>query len=768
MSKKGKTLLATENQNTTGIIDGLWDWAQTPAIEGRSWPDDKARAVLSINDSSEGVFGRAVLTWARALQFGSNDEVQSAVKALISLAGSSKQSVVVSEVLWLSSFCATPSIYTPFFDSLATDALGQWDKRYGALGLARLGRKKEALALLDDSGDDVEKELVQAITAGVLPTTGAGLYFPYTELGSFHHIAPAHPHEVKLFTAILRELRKGQQPQSALWLESAIQHFFIREQAEALLLLEELIAISANDADALALKALISFEQGRVLEAVQIAKQAITVQNSQPLAHTLLARFYLTIESHSLAYKHLEIALDVAPEYPEAINLMGRLLAKQDGQKDRAYDLLKKSIQLESDNPDYHLYLCIGLLSMGDLEKLHSEWSYHKAHIQAFTDKDSVRRLISTVLMGAKEPMQEVAVAEMLQGSGFTKAATVFLQRAWRRAYTVAKNKQNEFIYHTGVQANRIGELSIALEAFTQLDKIEGPLGTAPIFIAMTLGKMGKYTEALEALERFRDRDFNYFALKADMHYGLGQASESILALQSALEKQPNSMLAMHKALLIAGYMGQADVFNTLKSKTKVPAGHEQLSQYIEWLPTLFFGSEEDKDKLLKDGLAALKAGKYESEITEALVEMEPALVGISLCEVAFSLDDLELLQEIITCLQSRQPNYDYLWNLYEAEARRQGGHYEEALKRLGSFVTGMQAELSQALCLWDLKRYDEAEKILSTLAQSNDFARPFLHPQGCPRRIIMQVYGKTLQKLGKNDDGQIWLERAKGLQKPA
>ena len=767
MSKTEVDSLPSENRLAFSSPDSTWDWVKIPVCEGREWPHLQAGFKgLPKGNNIETQVGSLLVAFCQEIQAGNLNSAIEQTQELVQLA-SSPLSPAFPDALWLASFMPNPSSYSSLL-SLAYEHRAQlavWPLRHALVGLLRLGQKNQAaeLAQLLPS-DEIDQVLRESLTSGSLPALGAGFYFPYLPLGSFHHPVVESPATLELHAALLKVVLKNYSVQGPLWLEASIQSYFLKKNVQALELLEEVIQNQAPDSDVLAFKAFLLQQKGEQLQAVKVAKEAVALQAQQPLACCVLGQFYLNFESYSLTLPYLQRALQVAPEYPEALNLYGRLLAKQEGQREKAYEYLTKAVQLEPSHPDYHLYLCIGLIQMADLEKLHSEWSYHKTYIQAFTDKDSARRLITTVLMGAKEPLQEVAVAEMLQSNGFDRAASVFLQRAWRRAYTVAREKQAEFIYHLGVQANRVGELSIALEAFTQLDKIEGALGASPLFISMVQGKQGQYSQALNTLERYRERDFNYHALRADFLYGSGMGQESLSSLEQALEKQPQSLLTLQKLWILSGYLNRQDLFEKYGSNWVAPPDHPYLKTYVEGLSHLFFGTEDAKRQFLNKGLENLRADAYSKFSTESLVEMEPSLIGVVLVELAFSVDDFELLKSIIDVLMEKFSTYDALWAWYWAEGDRLGGHFEKALEALGEFVNLPQAQLSQALCLWDLNRYTEAKAILEKLVYTTDWARPYLHPQGCPRRLAMQVLAKTQQKLGLEAEAKEGLQRAKGL----
>ena len=112
-------------------------------------------------------------------------------------------------------------------------------------------------------------------------------------------------------------------------LNTAVQYHQSGRLEQAARMYQGILARQANHPDALHLLGVVALQQGRPQQAVELIGRAIAANPSVAAFHSNLAEAYRAVGELDRAIGCCQVALRLAPNYPEAINNLGLALLAQ-------------------------------------------------------------------------------------------------------------------------------------------------------------------------------------------------------------------------------------------------------------------------------------------------------------------------------------------------------------------------------------------------------------------------------------------------------
>ncbi|MFC1585015.1 tetratricopeptide repeat protein [Fibrobacterota bacterium] len=756
-SKKSKRRKKKSGGAIQSTLTDSFQLSEGPGPVFRVWPNAEKRSqvissVQSIPAADRDPQQLYVLGTLLVYQGGIDSNIGLVEEGIASLEAAAEAEPLlpeaVLELAWLSTFLDSRSVEIKRAEKaveLFPDEADAW--KFKALMHYRLGQKELSLECLRKAcglpGSSAEDRAnLSRLEKGEKMSEGAGCLFPVPDFGSLH-FPPSEPEEKLLFNLfILKNCLAHEGDNPDLLFEAVLHCFFLHKLDEAKSFAIRLQERSGTHPDGLALLGFLHEKKKDMDRAVALYRQVLGKDPHHPFANTNLARHMLSFGAIFLAEHFLEKALQAAPDYPEALHLYGRILSYREDSGERSLDCHRRAIQMEPEVPDYHLHYCLSALQVGSLDKLKGEWSFHKKYIQTFSESGAVRRLLNMALSGAKEPVQDIAIAEMLIQNGFTSSARLFIQRAWKKVYLVDEKKQTEFLYYTGVQASRCDELEISLEAYRRLAEKEGSGGAASTFMALTLNRLGRHEEALKTIQACRMHDSRVLTIAANIHWSLDQYDEALESIREAAEKPDSQFLAHYYGIKYAVQRNRGDMLGAFinAGKKKWPDSFQFLVLHAEALMALERAEEAVnvlRYQLFCDGkpVRSLKNKAGAGPVVDVNLYEPYFLLGCALMRTGGQ-DDF---QGLLGWLNERFPDISGKWEVLRAENLRGQGKYQNALECITKTNVHPLTRLTRALCYKSQQRWDSAEALVNGLVHEKEQDSLMYHPAG---NIKATAYG--------------------------
>ncbi len=577
------------------------------------------------------------------------------------------------------------------------------------------------------------KQTIEQLKADEKLSYGSGILFESVEFGNLHH-PPVKPKEIHLFkTFLLSNLCEQLPDNTDLLFELSLHFFFVNQLNEAEERLLRLLDQMPMQVDALALLGHVQDKQGRATEALATAEKALQISPGHPFANTNYAIYMQKIGVRHIAEECLKKALKTAPQYPEALSVYARILAFYPEQAPKAMEMQKMAVQIEPDVDEYHINFCLTALQTGQLETLQREWAMHKKYIQAFTQHGSLRRIVGVVLSVSKDPLQDVAIAEMLNQNFFIETAKVFVQRAWQKWYKVEEEKKREFFYFLGFQASRCESHQIALDAFEKLSELEAVEGATNLLKAMAYDNLGKPDKAIQQLEQSELEEPQTIGLAADIYWNCGAPQQAISHLLRAAEMVSTDYATMLKGLKYSLVASDATSANKITELANASLSQPVQQSLFKAHQAMWSGDSTTCIQLLTqalytDGKPSLPSLPEENRSQAISEYYEPYyLLG---CAYIDSGNTAEL-KTLLSWFKLNLPDVSGEWQVLSAEVFRKEGHSKKALAELSDSNNCPPALLTRALC-YDAENNSEAARAaINGILKRKDKGTFWFHPTG-------------------------------------
>ncbi|MBF0430038.1 MAG: hypothetical protein HQK83_02065 [Fibrobacteria bacterium] len=713
----------------------------------RQWPEKTIRekikkklsAIPADKTSQEQYFLMGIINFYHGGLQDNPEKVNEGVKKLITAAsGESPYAPAFLELSWINCFYDLPKGTTDYSEQAVKELENNPEAwKFRVINLWKQGNKElcfealEQYTSLDPQGS-AQLEMSQRFKSGSNLTQGSGLLFTPPEFGNLHHPPAINPEQLRFNFFILNQCLQNESENTDLLMEAALHSFFLHENDKAKSYLEEIIKIDKNNVDAFSLYGHILEAMGDMNAAEQANKKVLKQVPGHPLANTNLAKIFQVKGMRIQAETLLSIALENAPEYAEALSLYGNILSLQEGEEARSLEYQKRALRLEPEVPDYHINFCLTALQTANIDLLRREWNYHKKYIQAFTQNSAVRKLISLVLMGAKDPMQDVALAEMLNKNGMTRSARIFVQRAWKRRYKVEETKRPEFYYYMGMHAAQSNEQEIALEAYKALQETDQAQSHASILVAHAMSRLGRHEEAISIIEKSGETSGGARSLAGDIYWSAGKYQEALKFAKEAGEQDNVEFMGIFRglkyAILQRDAATAAEILETGLKKwpdsTQLLALSGEISnisgKYEETIKTL-------KARIYQDGKPTVIQIDPNADRSAENLYAPYFVLGSTLLLAEKSEDLNELLQWI----HANLPDLTGEWETLQAEFYRKQSQFKEAVQSISKANRSFPALLTKALCELELGNLEEAESIANQILKDTDRQIIWSHPAG-------------------------------------
>ena len=408
---------------------------------------------------------------------------------------------------------------------------------HAVLGMVRVSQKKlteaeeefKTAAKLDPKSADVE----QAYASYLLKR---GLFDQ--ALGQYQDAYNQRPDDLDNLDGLVVSMVGNDQPQNAEKIVADGNHKF------------------ANSARVATLQGLVAEGEGKIIEAEENYKTAITRDPKYTRADLLLGRAYLVDGKVKEAHATLDAALKKAPKDAD-INTAWGDLAMAESRVDDALGIYGQAIALDNDNPRAHLGRARALLTKGQLP-------------------DALTEAQVTVKQDDKLPGAHKTLGNVLFAQGEFGKAKEEYQTSLKQI-----GKDDEAYLMLGRSHYSTGDFDAAQTAFENAHTINSVSYRAYYWLALTHLKKHEITQAIESMNKAVD---NGGSSDPDVHYqfgliykaGEGHYNDALDEYKAALKLRPSYvevLEALGDALFEAndfktaqGYFEQA--FNTDGKRT--------------------------------------------------------------------------------------------------------------------------------------------------------------------------------------------------------
>ncbi len=599
------------------------------------------------------------------------------------------------------------------------------------------GAKESSLVALAKasscSDSDYRDEEAQSIVKGdgFLSPFG-GYLFPESDVSNLHHPRLIHRERTQFQLFLFQQVIANQNQNPEVLFEATVTAFVLGEYRQAKEWLKLLIEAGATNSDVYALLGFVNEKQGELEQAQKQYRLSLKENPNHPLSSTNLASYYLANGNVFLAENLLEGVLKVTPDYPEALSLYGRTLAYHKERRDEAMECLKKAINLDVSVAEYHINYCLAGLQLGFVAKLQGEWSYHKQYMQNFTEKGNMRRLFNIVLGKSKDPLQDIGIAEMLNQNGFYEAAKTFVQKAWKRGYTVASAKKREFTYFVGFQSAQCGEFNVALDAYQQWEKDDRVGGVATTCVAMVLNDLDRCEEALTTIEQCDLSDSKLSTIKAGILWKLGRNEEALVLYNEALSVEDCAFTTVDNGARCAIQTKDKSVVESLFKNIGKKWNDSSQLLALKGMSRIVIGDAEAAIQILEEKLMSGEDYRVLEIQTKKSKDYEDNLFApYYVLGCAYIENGSEKLKSLLNFLGTKLQGGAIEWEVLTSMSHYKKGLYEEALLALTSTNTSPTANLTRALCYRELGELKEAKVWADRVLEKGWKVKPFYHLEG-------------------------------------
>ena len=330
-------------------------------------------------------------------------------------------------------------------------------------------------------------------------------------------------------------------------IEIASQHHNAGRFSEAEAGYRRILAVDAENFDALHLLGVLSFQMGHRDQAVELIARAIAINPVDPIAHCNLGELYRALNQWEEASVCYQKALALKPDYVDAHYYLGNVLGLM-GRLDEALTSYSTAVSLNPDLADAHNNLGNLLAGKGRLEE--AILSYRKAlaikpeYAEAQCNlgnalktrgklDDALACIQKAVLLNPGFAAAHSSLGELLREKGQFDEAIASHQRALSidPGFAEAHNC-------LGVTFQLQDKLSNAIACFRKAVSFRPDFAAAHSNLGMSLAQMGRNDEAVAALRR---------ALSISPDFVVGH-SNLLFCLSHDPHQTPEEVFAEHRA----------------------------------------------------------------------------------------------------------------------------------------------------------------------------------------------------------------------------
>ncbi len=675
------------------------------------------------------------------------------------------------ELVWVFQLLGIPSMALDYA-KIATDLLPQFRDswRFRAGVHASLGERPEAIECMERAVGckdciPADMEYLDELKRGDrLSVAGESVTFGIRGLGSLENQVSLDEEQLALLCFELEQALKGTPDSEDFRYALARCRYSLGQLTEARKNLALLLDLNPGHADALVLKG-VCLQKQQQEEAAEVEyRQALAVDPQHCLANTNLAYLLLENSQHLEGRRYLEQALKTNPNYPPALSLYGNTVAEleQDYVKELGYQ--KRALAQEPTNPRYILNVCLCAAQTGNFSEAQKVWKTHrsKVHGSAFeAQKQQVEVLLFPPDDGqACGLLLEHLMATPLRGP----ALSLLLKKLWALRFNIDDESYSDSMHGLGVYSGQCNELDLSLKFFEEAHRVSNRPGESIFNVAVALGKLGRYDEALEKIQSTGNFSTpRAYTVSGNLKRDAGRLHEALEDYRVALNHDAEFPLLYSVGSHLANELGRPDVLREFLAGLEANSdvlGKEARSIRAWCLMWLGFPSKAAQAFLTCSGVC-------ESEPDECVNEDDT--------ENDFSLFGDETQQQLDRGLYTsllRSGQFNVASNLatmrrstliqngdcdtVSAEAWRHSGEYSRAQQLIAGSSEGPH-RLSRALCLAAENQVDEARLLLEGLADGS--GDHWWHPEG-ELSVVAGVHMVRLNWLESRIDFDVVVEK--------
>ena len=538
---------------------------------------------------------------------------------------------------------------------------------------------------------------------------------------------------------------------------SALGHYQLAQYEQSERHLAQLFRVDGSHAEGLCLQALIRGKQGNISGAEEFYEKAVKANPDHVIANSNLAK--ILMDEHGKvreAQLLLERALQADPKYAPALSMFGNTIAHLDNDFKREAEYHAKAIEYGPVHPNYRICYLMSLLQAGDFYRLQKEWRRHGPHLaqlppggEAETAVGLLQFIVPLVLDPPADFGTCVVVTEKVMHVLGGQALSPLLKSAWRNRHTIpSEDIRLESYGWLGMLAGHCGQQDLALEVFRESEKLEGRRGEASLNVAVSLGRLGRFDEAIALARSVEPGTHRRLSIEANLLRDAGRTDEAIQTFLRAGEAEPDFPLPVSNGMELAVARGDMRAVERFTAFAKANFWETPEGKYTFAKGRLALGFPSEAADVMVDLLyeTGVPRGLPTTEVPEEEEEDLTVLGGLDEDEMFFTL--------ALAFLKSRRFGYliqlgDWMqehrtingnWLVLVAEANRLLGAHQKATE----IIEGMQIQppplatkalLAAAEGEWQVVR-DSANLILS----KQFGGQIFFHPEGRPDAVAFAV----------------------------
>jgi tetratricopeptide (TPR) repeat protein len=582
-----------------------------------------------------------------------------------------------------------------------------------------------------------------------------------------------HEEAIKLSLFYSKQLLQLLPEDSDALYAAALGHYKLKDYPQAERRLAQLFHAAENHADGLCMQALIKSKQGDEVSAEKFYEKALKASPDHVLANSNLAKILLDEHGNAReAQVLLERALQANPKYAPALSMYGNTIAQLDGDFKREAEYHAKAIQYGPVHPAFRFCYLMSLLQAGDFYRLRKEWRRHSPYlVNLSADKAGAApvEMLNFIVPKVLDPPGDfgvcVMIAEQWRHTLGGVALAPLLKSAWQHRHTIDDENMRLASYGwLGMVAGHCQQHELALEVFRASDVLEGKRGEASLNVAVTLGRMGRYDEAIELARSVEPGTQRALTIEANLLGGAGKKADALQAFLRAAEVEKDFSLPVTNGMELAIAMGDLGAIERFASLARTRFGGTPEGQYTYAKGRLALGFPgEAADVLIgllyEDGVprglkdASQDAHRDENEAVDGESSTEELDIedlsvfggqdeGAMFFTLAHSFLKARRFGQLIQLGDWMQEHRSIHgdWMVLVAEANRHIGAHQKAIEILDGMQLQPPPQATRALIAaadgdWTTVR-DAANIILSRQFQG----QAFFHPEGKPDAVAYAV----------------------------
>jgi tetratricopeptide (TPR) repeat protein len=584
-----------------------------------------------------------------------------------------------------------------------------------------------------------------------------------------HHSQEGKSEQIKLQLFYCRQLLQLMPDDSDTLYMTAMGHYHLQQFDEAERHLAQLFAVDEGHADGLCIQALIhKKKRGDLEKAAEFYGKAIQANPDHVLANSNLAK--ILMDEHGQVHEArllLEAALEADPNYAPALSMYGNTIAHLESDFKRESEYHAKAIKYGPALPEFRFCYIISLLQAGEFWQLKKEWKKHGPYLarwaQVAPETPFLKPLVTIVPMILEPPSDFgtcVVVAEQCTSLLGGKALSPLLQQAWKLRHSIPDEEELRLGSYgwLGMVAGHCEQYELALEVFREAEKLEGKRGDASLNVAVTLGNLKRFDEAIELANSVEPGTSRAASIQANILHDAGRREEALEKYLLASQTEKDFVLPVANGMKIAVKLGDISAIKRLEIAAKENFGHTPDGQHAHAQARLALGFPSEAAEILcgllyKDGEPH---GLPEVAEDDEAEEPDLTLLGglnenATFFTLALSFLKSRQFGELIRLgdwmQEERSIHGD--WNVLVAEANRYLGSDQKALEIVDGMTCQPPPLATKALIAAAEGDWETVRDVVNEILSGQFTGMEFFHPEGDPRAV-----GLALRSLNMLLDG--------------